>query len=41
MPLGMVWPFTVVVPLETVTVPRAVGMLEVPVYCTLPSGPNW
>jgi hypothetical protein len=41
MPRGMVWPLTVVVPEEIVTVPRLAGMADAPVYCTLPSGPSW
>jgi hypothetical protein len=42
MPLGMVWPLTVVVPLEleTTTLPMREGM-RVLGYCTVPSGPNW
>jgi hypothetical protein len=43
MPRGMVWPFTRVAPLETVTLPSSDGiiMAAAPVYCTLPSGPSW
>jgi hypothetical protein len=41
MPLGIVWLFTVVVPDETITLPRLAVMAAAPVYCTDPSGPSW
>ena len=41
MPLGTIWPLTVVVPEDTVTVPREAGMADAPEYWTDPSGPNW